>query len=258
MSSATDLRGVSAAMDAKCKTHEMREKSFKERTQKARDRIVEARRKLSIMHEKRADKQFLIERAEFKTKQIENRLQTIEQRIEQTRQGMRISPNSSDVLMTAQKQLKDSFMKQSELHAKIIRGMRRKDALEKHLHAVQDKGARYRERMKIQVDRLKYSVGRQEEIKKSITDKVANLKNMHGQIMGLEPKLREAHTRMRRIEVVVFELEDKINRKEDDIRRLHKESIYKREEAQRATTEFDVKSNKNYKGSAAMIHLTHQ
>ena len=68
------------------------------------------------------------------------------------------------------------------------------------------------------VDRLKYQVTRQEEVKKSIRTKVDNIKKMHAGILKLEPKLRDAHTRMRGVEVVVFELQEKINRKEDEIR----------------------------------------
>ena len=68
------------------------------------------------------------------------------------------------------------------------------------------------------VDRLKYLVSRQEEAKKSIKEKVNNIKSAHKEIMELEPNLRNSFTRMRKIEIVVFELEDRINRKEDEIR----------------------------------------
>ena len=68
------------------------------------------------------------------------------------------------------------------------------------------------------VERLKYLVSRQEEAKKSIKEKVNNIKSAHKEIMELEPKLRNSFTRMRKIEIVVFELEDRINRKEDEIR----------------------------------------
>ena len=68
------------------------------------------------------------------------------------------------------------------------------------------------------VERLKYLVSRQEEAKKSIKGKVNNIKSAHKEIMELEPKLRNSFTRMRKIEIVVFELEDRINRKEDEIR----------------------------------------
>ena len=77
---------------------------------------------------------------------------------------------------------------------------------------------RYRERMISLVDRLKYLVSRQEEAKKSIKEKVNNIKSAHKEIMELEPNLRNSFTRMRKIEIVVFELEDRINRKEDEIR----------------------------------------
>ena len=85
----------------------------------------------------------LIERAEFKTKNIEHRLRNIEQKIEQSRMSMRIDPNGNEKLLAVQKKVKDSFSKQSELHAKIIRGLRRKDQVEKYLQSAQDKETRY-------------------------------------------------------------------------------------------------------------------
>ena len=68
------------------------------------------------------------------------------------------------------------------------------------------------------VERLKYLVNRQEEAKVSIKKKVANIRSIHKESTELEPKLRDTYTRMRKIEIVVFELEDRINRKEDEIR----------------------------------------
>ena len=50
------LRGMNQTMDTRCKAYEMREKSAIERTQRAKGRILEARRKISDMHEKRAYK----------------------------------------------------------------------------------------------------------------------------------------------------------------------------------------------------------
>ena len=71
------------------------------------------------------------------------RLRTIEQRIDQSRVSLRIDPTSNEKLLSVQKKVKDSFSKQSELHAKIIRGMRRKDQVEKQMQAAQDKETRY-------------------------------------------------------------------------------------------------------------------
>lgn len=68
------------------------------------------------------------------------------------------------------------------------------------------------------MDRLKYLLGRQEEKKKSIRSKVENIKRMHAAIFEIEPKLRESHTRMRKIEVYVFDVEERVKRKEDEVR----------------------------------------
>ena len=86
--------------------------------------------------------EYQIERNEFKTKTIESRLKTIEQKIDQTRSMLRVDNRGSEKLISKQKLLKEAFMKQSELQAKIIRGMRRKDNLEKQLEAASDKESR--------------------------------------------------------------------------------------------------------------------
>ena len=55
---------------------------------------------------------------------------------------LRVDNRGSEKLISKQKQLKEAFMKQSELQAKIIRGMRRKDNLDKQLEAASDKESR--------------------------------------------------------------------------------------------------------------------
>ena len=86
--------------------------------------------------------EYQIERNEFKTKTIESQLKTIEQKIDQTRSMLRVDNRGSEKLISKQKLLKEAFMKQSELQARIIRGMRRKDNLEKQLEAASDKESR--------------------------------------------------------------------------------------------------------------------
>ena len=52
----TGMRGMTAQMESRVKTLAIREKSFKERTEVAKDRILNARRKIQAMHEQRAAK----------------------------------------------------------------------------------------------------------------------------------------------------------------------------------------------------------
>ena len=52
----TGIRGMTGQMESRVKTLAIREKSFKERTEVAKDRILIARRKIQAMHEQRAAK----------------------------------------------------------------------------------------------------------------------------------------------------------------------------------------------------------
>ena len=52
----TDLRGMSETMETKCKENEIREKLAIERTEIEKGRILDARRKISELKEKKAYK----------------------------------------------------------------------------------------------------------------------------------------------------------------------------------------------------------
>jgi len=242
-------------MEARTEGFIRKEQTYKNLKERSLQRIDTARQKIRQMHEIRADKQDKIERNEYKLKQMENRLKTLEHRIESSRQNMRVPNNASEEIVRTSQRLKDVFQKQSELQGTMIRGMRRKDALEKQIQSYQEKESKYREKMKSQVERMKYQIGRRDECKKCITEKVKNIKDMHAAMVALEPKLREMYTRMRRAEVSVFEMEEKINRKENEIRTVHKESIYASEDYERKRCEYEVKSKRTFKGPDALKQL---
>lgn len=232
-----------------------KEQTYKNLKERANQRIQNARGKIRQMHEIRAEKQDLLDRSEYKIKQVENRLKTVEHRIEATRQCMRVPNNASEEITRMSQRLKDTFQKKAELQAKMIRGMRRKDSMEKQIQAHQEKEAKYREKMKFLLERMKYQISRRDECKRSIKEKVDNIKEIHALMLELEPKLREMYTRMRRAEVSVYELEEKIQRKENEIRTTHKESIYAHEDKERAFVEFEVKKERKFKGHDAMKQL---
>lgn len=243
-------------MESRTEGFMKREQKYVSMKEKAHERIESSRKKIRIMHEIRAEKQDLIDRNEYKSRQIEERLKTIEHRIEATRQSMRVPHNASEEMKRMGQRLKDAFQRQSELQTTMIRGMRRKDALEKQIHAFNDKESKYREKMTALIERMKYQMTRRDECKKNITEKVNNIKAMHAAMVTLEPKLREMYTRMRQAETSVYELEEKIQRKENEIRTVHKETIYTTEDQERAFIELEVKKERKFKGPSAFKHLT--
>ena len=72
--------------------------------------------------------------------------------------------------------------------------------------------------MKELKDKLSYQIARGDDCRKSILEKVDNIKKMHAAMVKMEPQLREMVTRMRCAEVTVLELEKKITNKENEIR----------------------------------------
>lgn len=242
-------------MEARIEGFNKKEVQYKKKKERSQQRIDSARQKRSQMHEIRAEKQDLIERNEYKIRILEDRVKTLEYRIDATKHNMRVRADSNEEITKASQRLKNIVQKKSELQATMIRGMKRKDGLEKQLQIVQEKESKYRDKMKDLIERMKYQMARRDECKRSILEKVGNIKVIHETMMKLEPDLREMYTRMRRAESYVFEMEEKVTRKENEIREMHKNCIYASENKERAFVELEVKKERKFKGPEALRYL---
>jgi len=242
-------------MEARIEGFNKKEVQYKKMKERAQVRIDNARQKRSQMHETRAEKQDLIDRNEYKIRMLEERVKTLEYRIDASKQNLRLRADSNEEITKASQRLKDTLQKQSELQAQMIRGMRRKDGLEKSIQALQEKESKYRDKMKSLLERMKYQMERSDQCKKSVLEKVKNIKDMHAAMVGLEPKLREMYTRMRQAESYVFEMDEKVTRKENEIRQMHKDCIYASEDKERAFVELEVKRERKFKGPEALRYL---
>ena len=68
------------------------------------------------------------------------------------------------------------------------------------------------------MDRLRYHMYRQDELKKSIRRKLGNIKEIHGKVFALEPKMKESFTRVQSSSVAVADLTSKAKKTEDEIK----------------------------------------
>lgn len=244
-----------ANMESRIAGFEKKEKQCIARKEKAVQRINTAREKLRFMKEVRAERQDTLERKEYKLGQLEQRLKTVEYRMDAIKQSMRSRNNANGDIAREEQKLNDTLKKQSELQANMIRNMRRRDTIEKQILAFQEKESKYREKMKELKDKLSYRIARGDECKKSILEKVDNIKKMHAAMLQMEPKLREMVTRMRCAEVTVLELEKKITSKENEIRAKHKDCLIACDHIEMNQVKFERQRERKYKGPEALRYL---
>lgn len=228
---------------------------FQDQTKACKARILECRQKIFRMHEQRGVKQNVITRNEFEMKQIEGRLKTLEENIEHSRNSLRLEHRAPDTILKAQKNLKSGFETNQEANTRVMRLLRRRDHVIAQLHLSIEKENKYRERIQGLMDRLKVQIDKQDKLKLKIVTKVENIKKLHQDILEMEPKLRQSHTQMRRVEVVCFDLEDKINRRREEYTKLRDEIAALEEEKEQSKVKYEIKHGKGYKGINARENL---
>ena len=92
-----------------------------------------------IFHISWFSQQDALERKEYKLGKLEERLKTVEYRMDAIKQSMRSRKNANEEISREEQKLNDTLKKQSELQANMIRNMRRKDAIEKQIQTFQEK-----------------------------------------------------------------------------------------------------------------------
>lgn len=204
-----------------------------EKTKKERARLMGTRKIIMSLHEQRAAKESIIERHEFKIKQIQDRLKTFQTSMEHSKMSMRTEYIGPGELLDCQKKLKEAFQTQAEWQQKMLKILKRRDHVVGQLKQAAGVENKYRERMKALLEKLRSEVEKQEAMKRRINEKVRNIKSIHAEMQEKEPKLRQSHTRMRRLEVSVINLEEQVTRKEEEIRRINAETQLKRDEVEK-------------------------
>jgi len=243
-----DIRDVVEKQDKKVKNMNERTDRMVAEGKRARGRLIEAQRKIFRLTDQRSAKQTTVDRNEFKIKQVDERLRTIETNIDFSKNCLRTEIRGPDEMLNSQKRLKLAYEQQQERHTRILRLLRRRDHVMGQLKISVEKENKYRERMQGLLDRLKNQMEKQNKVKKNIVVKVDNIKALHQNILNLEPKLRQAHTRMRRVEVICFDLEDKINRRQEDLGKTKVETAALHEDINQAKVKYEIEKGRSFKG----------
>jgi len=244
----TDIRNMVDAQDKKVNNMNERTDRMVSEGKRARGRLIEAQRKIFKLVDRKAAKQAAVGRNEFKIKQINERLLTLEKNIEHSKNCLRTEIRGPDEMLNSQKKLKIAYETQQDRHTRILRLLRRRDHVMEELKISVEKDTKYRERMNGLLDRLKNQMETQNKVKKNIVVKVDHIKALHQSILDTEPKLRQAHTRMRRVEVICFDLEDKINRRQEELGKIKVETAALHEDVNQAKVKYEIEKGKSFKG----------
>jgi len=222
---------------------------------RARGKLLDTQKKVFNLTQTRCEKQAAVEHNHFKIKQIDDRLRTVENNITYTKSTLKLEARGPDQILNGQKLLKIAYEQQQEYHTRILRLLRRRDHVMGQLKISVDREDKYRERMQGLLDRLKNQMEKQNKVKKSIILKVDHIKALHQSILNVEPKLRMAHTRMRRVEVICFDLEDKINRRQEDLGKIKLETEVLHVDINQAKVKYELEKGKTFKGMDAKRQL---
>lgn len=243
----TDIRDTVAQHQVKVDRIIFQADKYDEQTKANKAKLLECRQKIFRMHEQRNVKMSQIGRNEFEMKQIEGRLKALEENIDHARSSLRTEHRAPDALLVAQKRLKTAFETNQEANTRVMRLLRRRDHVISQLQLSIEKENKYRDRVQGLMDRLKVQIEKQDKLKAKIVSKVENIKTLHGDILGLEPKLRQSHTQMRRIEVICFDLEDKITRRNEEYTKLRDETAAMIQEKEQQKVKYEIKHGMSFK-----------
>jgi len=243
-----DIQSTEKTMEERIRIWETHEQGAKEMTAKIRQNVIQARNNIRVLKKLRADKEALIERNEFRYKTLEGQLKLAEERHDQALKDTRLDQLAKEKERKIRNEIKKLFVNQALYHKKILNGLLQTEILQKYLDNVFDKDMRLKERMASSLDRLRYQINLQDELKTSIRKKLANVKDMHGKVFELEPKIKASVSRVQSSSTLVTELTTKVKEMEDEIKKVQIERIRMIEQIERAAVECGQKQKRNQKG----------
>lgn len=243
-----DIQSTEKTMEDRIRIWETHEQGAREMNKKIIKNVVEARNTINVLKKQRAAKECLIERNENRMKALETRLKLAEERNESALKDTRLDQLAKEKERKMRAEIKRLFENQATYHTKIMKGLYKTETLDKQLHNAYDRDMRLKERMASSLDRLRYHVNMRDELKISIRKKLSNIKDMHGEIFELEPKIRESFTRVQDGAAKVTDLTDRVKKVEEEMKKLHDGRVKMIEEIEKRAVECGQKQKRSVKG----------
>jgi len=243
-----DIQSTETTMLDQIRIWETHEQGAKEMTKKIKQNLEETRSTLHVYKKQRADKEALIERNMCRLKQFETMYNIAVERNEIAVKDTRLDQLAKEKERKMRAEIKRLYENQAVYHNKIMAGLYKTETLDKLLHNAFDKDMRLKARMEKNLDRLRYALNRQDELKVSIRKKLSNVKTMHGEVFALEPKIKESFNRLQTSSAKVAELSAKVKEREDEIKRTQEERKRMIQRMEKAAVECGQKQKRSQKG----------
>jgi len=250
-----DIQSTETTMVEQIRMWETHEQGAKEMTKKIHQNVVETRTTLHVYKKQRADKEALIERNNCRIKELEKKLDFTIERNEIALKDTRLDQLAKEKERRMRAEIKRLFENQALYHNKIMHGLYKSETLDKQLHNAFKKDMRLKARKEKSMDRLRYDLNRIDELRMSIRKKLVNVKEVHGEVFALEPKLRESFTKQQEGSAKVAELAAKVKEKEDEIKKFHDERTRMMSQMEKAAVECNQKQKRNQQGPPSIKAL---
>lgn len=250
-----DIQSTETTMVEQIRMWETHEQGAKEMTRKIQQNVDETRTTIHVYKKQRADKEALIERNNNRIKQLEKKYNFAVERNEIALKDTRLDQLAKEKEMRMKAEIKRLFENQALYHNKIMHGLYKSETLDKQLHNAFNKDMRLKARKEKNMDRLRYDLNRIDELKLSIRKKLNNVKEMHGEVFALEPKLRDSYSNQQAGSAKVAELAAKVKEKEDEIKKIHDERVRMMNQMEKAAVECNQKQKRNQKGPPSIKAL---
>jgi len=209
--------------------------------------IIETRKEINAIKQRRAAKEAVLERFEAKIKETGRRIDQVEARTASNLNDKRLDQMAKMKEKKIREQMRLLAQNQAMKTAEIMEGLLDTDMLERQRHAVINREIRIQERERAAKDELMFLINRSDEVKMSIRRHVESIKQKHAKIFELEPKIKETMKRADAVPPRMSELRQKIKSAEDEIKRMEQETKKMVGEMEKKSVECNQKQKKSIK-----------
>jgi len=243
-----EIQSTEKIMNDQIREWENKEHDMVERTKGIWLGIIETRKEINAIKQRRAAKESVLERFEGKIKETEARITEVEARTAQNLNDTRLDQMAKVKEKKIREQMKLLAQNQAMKTAEIMEGLLDTDMLERQRHAVINREIRIQERERAAKDELMFLITRSDEVELSIRKHVDSIKRKHAKIFELEPKIKECIKRADVVPPRMQELRQKIANAESEIKRLQQDKVKMIGEMEKKSLECSQKQKKSIKG----------
>jgi len=242
-----EIQSSEKIMSDQIREWENREDEMIERTKGLWLGIIETRKEINAIKQRRAAKEQVLERFDSKIKDTARRIDQVEARTAHNLNDKRLDQMAKLKEKKIREQMKMLAHNQAMKTNEIMNGLLDTDMLERQRHAVINREIRIQERERSAKDELMFLINRGDEVKLSIRRHVESIKQKHVKIFEIEPKIKEAIKRAETVPPHMQELREKIKAAEDEIKRLQEDRVKMISEMEKKSVECQQKQKKSIK-----------